>query len=65
MFAFVLIGLFFAVISLFTGLLALCTRIGSYISGFVGLIGLFFQTLTAALMTYAYLNLLPSENNIC
>ncbi|KAL9619645.1 MAG: hypothetical protein Q9160_005751 [Pyrenula sp. 1 TL-2023] len=52
MFAFVLIGLFFAVVSLFTGLLALCTRIGSYISGFVGLIGLFFQTLTAALMTY-------------
>jgi SUR7/PalI family len=51
MFAFVLIGLFFAVCSLFTGLLALCTRIAAYLSGFLNMIGLFFQMLTAILMT--------------
>lgn len=51
MFAFVLIGLFFAVFSFFTGLLALCTRIGAYISGFLNMIALFFQMLTAILMT--------------
>merc|ERR1711964_462493 len=33
MFAFMLIALFFGVCALFTGLLALCTRIGSYLSG--------------------------------
>lgn len=54
MFAFVLIALFFAVCSLFTGLLALCSRIGSYLSGFLNMIALFFQTLTACLMTAAY-----------
>lgn len=52
MFPFVLIGLFFAVVSLFTGLLALCTRLGGYLSGFVGWLALCFQTLTTALMTY-------------
>ena len=52
MFAFVLIGLFFSVCSLFTGLLALCSRIGSYLSGLLNMLGLFFQTLTATLMTY-------------
>jgi SUR7/PalI family len=52
MFAFVLIGLFFAVSSLATGLLALCTRIAAYISGFLNMVGLFFQLLAAILMTY-------------
>ena len=51
MFAFVLIGLFFAVCSLFTGFLALCTRIGAYLSGLLGFLAMFFQALTAALMT--------------
>ena len=51
MFAFMLIALFFVVCSFFTGMLALCSRIGSYLSGLLGLIALFFQTLTAALMT--------------
>lgn len=51
MFAFMLIGLFFAVLSLFIGLLALCTRIGSFVSSFLGLIALTFQTITTALMT--------------
>jgi SUR7/PalI family len=51
MFAFVLIGIFFAVCSLLTGLLALCTRIGAFISGALNMVGLFFQMLTAILMT--------------
>lgn len=54
MFAFVLIGLFFAVCALFLGLLALCSRIGSFLSSALCLVALFFQTLTAALMTAAY-----------
>lgn len=51
MFAFALIALFFMACSLFTGLLALCSRIGSYLSSFLNMVGLFFQTLTACLMT--------------
>ena len=52
MFAFVLIALFFAVSSLFIGVLALCSRIASYLSSLMCSIALFFQTLTATLMTY-------------
>ena len=51
MFAFVLIGLFFAVCSLFLGLLALCSRIGSFLSSALCSVALFFQTLTTSLMT--------------
>lgn len=51
MFAFMLIALFFAAMSLFTGLLALCTRIGSYLSGLLTMIAAFFQVINAALMT--------------
>ena len=51
MFAFMLIALFFAVCALFTGLLALCTRIGAYLSGLLTLFALFFQLIQAALMT--------------
>jgi len=51
MFAFYFIALFFAVIALFTGLLALCSRLGGYISGLTTAVALFFQTLAAALMT--------------
>ncbi|KAH7057303.1 SUR7/PalI family-domain-containing protein [Macrophomina phaseolina] len=51
MFAFYLIALFFAAIALFTGLLALCSRLGGYLSGLNTFIALFFQTVTAALMT--------------
>ncbi|KAI4091137.1 MAG: hypothetical protein L6R37_007783 [Teloschistes peruensis] len=54
MFAFVLIGLFFAVCALFLSLLALCSRIGSFLSSALCSVALFFQTLTAALMTAAY-----------
>lgn len=53
MFPFLIIGLFFAVCSLFTGLLAMCTRIGSYLSGFLAWLALTFQTITTCLMTYA------------
>ncbi|KKY25236.1 putative cortical patch protein [Diplodia seriata] len=51
MFAFYLIALFFAAIALLTGLLALCSRLGGYLSGFNTFVALFFQTITAALMT--------------
>jgi hypothetical protein len=52
MFPFILIGLFFATLALFTGLVAMCTRIGSYISGFLSWLALTFQTITTCLMTY-------------
>ncbi len=51
MFAFILIALFWAVLSLFTGLLALCSRLGGALSGFLASLALFFQTIVAALMT--------------
>lgn len=54
MFAFMLISLFFAVCALFTGLLALCSRIGSYLSGLLTTLAFVFQALNAALMTAAY-----------
>jgi hypothetical protein len=57
MFPFIIIGLFFAVCSLFTGLLAMCTRIASYLSGFLAWIALTFQVITTCLMTYVSLEL--------
>jgi len=51
MFAFYLIALFFAVVALFTGFLALCSRLGGYLSALTTAIALFFQTLAAGLMT--------------
>ena len=51
MFAFYLVALFFSVISFFTGLLALCSRLGGYISGLTVGVALFFQIVTASLMT--------------
>ena len=51
MFAFMLIALFLGVCSLFTGVLALCSRIGSYLSGLLAMIALFFQTIQTSLMT--------------
>lgn len=52
MFAFYLIALFFAVVSFLLSVFALCARLGSYLTGFTVFLALFFQTLTAALMTY-------------
>ncbi|KAL8862268.1 MAG: hypothetical protein Q9178_001277 [Gyalolechia marmorata] len=54
MFAFVIIGLFFAVCALFLGVLAIVSRIGSFLTSATCSIALFFQTVTAALMTAAY-----------
>ncbi len=51
MFSFMLIALFFAVCALFTGLLALCTRIGAYLSGLLTMIAALFQGVQVALMT--------------
>ena len=62
MFAFTLIALFFAVLSLFTGLIALCSRIGSYISSLLCLIALIFQTVATGLMTYVYPEFLGGGN---
>ena len=52
MFAFVLIGLFFAAIALILSLLALCSKIVSYLDSALVAIALLFETATAALMTY-------------
>lgn len=51
MFAFYLIALFFAAVALFSGLLALCSRLGGYLSAMTTFVALFFQSLSAALMT--------------
>ena len=51
MFPFIIIALFFAVCSLFLGLFALCSRIGSYLSSLSCAVALFFQTIVACLMT--------------
>jgi hypothetical protein len=51
MFAFYLIALFFAAVALLTGLLALVSRLGGYISSMTTFVALFFQSLAAALMT--------------
>ncbi|KAK3109585.1 Eisosomes component [Teratosphaeriaceae sp. CCFEE 6253] len=49
--AFYIVALFFAVMAFFLGFLALCTRLGAYLTGMMSTLALFFQTLTAALMT--------------
>ncbi|KAJ5156055.1 Actin cortical patch SUR7/pH-response regulator PalI [Penicillium capsulatum] len=54
MFPFMIIALFFSTLSLFTGLLAMCTRIGSYLSGFLAWLGLTFQVITTCLMTAVF-----------
>lgn len=48
---FYLLALLFAVTALATGLLALCTRFGAYLSSVNAFIALFWQTLAATLMT--------------
>lgn len=64
MFAFHLIALFFAVCALFLGLLALCSRIGSFLSSLTCSVALFFQALAASLMTYVLpsIFLVPNPN---
>jgi len=49
--AFYIVALFFAVVAFFLGFLALCTRLGAYLTGLMAMSAAFFQTLTAALMT--------------
>lgn len=57
MFPFMLIALFFATLSLFLGVVAPCTRIGSYLSGLLGSIAWVFQVITTTLMTWVLLTL--------
>jgi len=54
MFAFALIALVFSVLALLGGLLALCSRLGSFLSGGTTTTAFIFQALTSALMTAAY-----------
>jgi hypothetical protein len=64
MWAFYIIALFFAVVAFFTSVLALCFRLGAYLTGLNVGIALFFQALTASLMTYvSYLKFLQSCYN--
>lgn len=63
MFAFMLIALFFAVCALLTGLLALCTRIGAYLSSLLTLVALFFQLIQASLMTWVVQKPVPFISN--
>lgn len=51
MFAFEFMALFFSGCALVLGLLALCSRVGSFLTGALCSVGLFFQTISAALMT--------------
>lgn len=51
MFAFALIALFFGGIALLTGVLALCTRLGAYLSGLLTTCAFVAQAVMAALMT--------------
>jgi hypothetical protein len=46
-----IIALFFGVISFFTGMLAMCTRIGSYLSALMAWLALVFQIITTCLIT--------------
>lgn len=55
MFAFYLISIFFMICSLFTGLLALCSRLGSAISSLSAAVALFSMSLTASLMTAVFI----------
>lgn len=51
MFAFALIALVFSILSLLLGGLALCSRIGSYLSSTFAMAAMIFQAAVAALMT--------------
>ncbi|KAF9891724.1 hypothetical protein FE257_003205 [Aspergillus nanangensis] len=53
-FPFLIIALFFAVVSLFTGFLAMCTRVGSYLSSLMAWIALIFQIIATCLMTAVF-----------
>ncbi|KUL86536.1 hypothetical protein ZTR_04246 [Talaromyces verruculosus] len=63
MFPFMIIALFFATLSLFLGLLALCTRIGSYLSSVLAWIAWVFQAITTSLMTACYVQGRDHFNN--
>ncbi|KAI9835496.1 MAG: hypothetical protein M1838_005282 [Thelocarpon superellum] len=62
-FAFTLIGLFFAVLSLFLGLSAACFRIGGVFSGLATGFALFWQTAGSALMTCVPFPTIQSEGD--
>lgn len=51
MFAFSLVALFFGACALATSVLALCTRLGAYLSGLLTTLAFSFQAVTAGLMT--------------
>lgn len=49
--AFYLIALFFAVVTFFISLLAICARLGAYLTGFFGLFAFMSQAVASSLMT--------------
>ncbi|KAH1293739.1 hypothetical protein KXX30_003725 [Aspergillus fumigatus] len=63
MFPFHIIALFFATCSLLTGFLAMCTRIGNWVSAFSAYFALTFQTITTCLMTAVYVQGRDKFNN--
>ncbi|KAL3477772.1 SUR7-domain-containing protein [Aspergillus californicus] len=60
---FMIIALFFGVISFFTGLLAMCTRIGSYLSALMAWCALFFQIIVTCLITAVFVQGRREFNN--
>ncbi|KAH8692981.1 SUR7/PalI family-domain-containing protein [Talaromyces proteolyticus] len=54
MFPFIIISLFFATCSLFLGFVAICTRIGSYLSSLLTWLAWLFQVITTSLMTACF-----------
>ncbi|EMC98254.1 hypothetical protein BAUCODRAFT_155457 [Baudoinia panamericana UAMH 10762] len=46
-----IVSVFFAVVAFFTGFLGLCFRLGAYLTGLNAALAMFFQAVTAALMT--------------
>ncbi|KAK3298623.1 SUR7/PalI family-domain-containing protein [Chaetomium fimeti] len=54
---FFLIALFFEVLAFFAGFLALCSRLGSALTGLISLVALFFLTIAVSLMTATFVKM--------
>ncbi|KAL2181103.1 SUR7/PalI family-domain-containing protein [Thermothelomyces heterothallicus CBS 202.75] len=54
---FFLIALFFEVLAFFSGFLALCSRLGSTLTGLISLVALFFLSIAVSLMTATFVKM--------
>ncbi|KAL2198459.1 SUR7/PalI family-domain-containing protein [Corynascus similis CBS 632.67] len=54
---FFLIALFFEVLAFFSGFLALCSRLGSALTGLISVVALFFLTIAVSLMTATFVKM--------